>query len=74
MTKPIETVKYYKLDTILKEHLPVSKTQFYEYIKSNFIPKPVKIGKCSFWEHDSLMKALKELPDKVNKKDTQKKG
>lgn len=68
MTKPVETIKYYKLNTILTEHLPVSKTQFYEYIKLNFIPRPIKIGKCSFWEHDSLMKALKDLPNNVKGK------
>ena len=68
MTKPVETIKYYKLKTILEEHLPVSKTQFYEYIKLNLIPKPIKIGKISFWEHDALMKALKELPNNINKK------
>lgn len=63
-----ETIKYYRLEKILSDFLPISKSQFYEYIKLNLIPKPVKIGKISFWEHNSLMKALKELPDNTNKK------
>lgn len=65
MSNDVETIKYYKLKTILKEYLPVSKTQFYSYIKLDLIPKPIKIGKNSFWEHNSLMKALAELPIKV---------
>lgn len=63
-----ETIKYYRLEKILSDFLPISKSQFYEYINSQLIPKPVKVGRSSFWEHNKLMIALKELPSKLEKK------
>jgi predicted DNA-binding transcriptional regulator AlpA len=60
-------IKYLKIEKILTEYLPISKSQFYNYINLDLIPKPLKIGRTSVWEHQSLMIALQELPNKLKK-------
>lgn len=60
-------IKYLKIEKILNEYLPISKSQFYNYINQDLIPKPLKIGRTSVWEHQSLMIALQELPNKLKK-------
>ncbi|GGD43407.1 hypothetical protein GCM10012288_17140 [Malaciobacter pacificus] len=61
-------IKYLKIEKILTEYLPISKSQFYNYINLDLIPKPLKIGRTSVWEHQSLMIALQELPGKLKNK------
>ena len=59
--------QYLDLNSILKEYLPISKEQFYRYVRLEIIPKPIKVGRSSFWESNELIIAIEDLPNKTEK-------
>lgn len=65
-------VKYVRIEKLLEDHLPISKSQMYNYINAELIPAPIKLGRTSVWEKEEIMQALKELPIKIKnlKKET----
>ena len=55
---PIEG--FCKLPQILKE-IPVGKTTWWEGVKTGRFPKPVKLGRSTFWRVSDIRKLIAEI-------------
>lgn len=44
-----------------KEIVPVGTTQWYAWVKAGKLPKPIKIGRASFWDLDEVQEAVDRL-------------
>jgi len=38
--------------------LNIGRTKFYDMVKQNLIPKPLKLGRVSVWRYEDLQQAL----------------
>jgi predicted DNA-binding transcriptional regulator AlpA len=45
----------------VKSILPLGTTMLYGLMKEGKLPKPVKIGRASFWDADEIRRAAREL-------------
>lgn len=48
------------------EVMPVSKSKFWLMVQKGELPKPIKIGRSSFWTIDQVQAFLKEKSDQSN--------
>lgn len=53
------TTTLVRLPQILKI-LPISKSKFWQLVKSGEFPKPIKIGRSSFWTLEQTQAFIKE--------------
>lgn len=54
-----------RIPQILKV-MPVSKSKFWLMVQKGEFPKPIKIGRSSFWTIEQVQSFIKERADQVN--------
>ena len=54
-----------RIPQILKV-MPISKSKFWLMVQKGEIPKPIKIGRSSFWTIEQVQSFIKEKVDQVN--------
>ena len=60
MIKDLKNSSLLRINQVL-ELIPVSRTTFYKGISIGKFPKPIKLGKCSFWHINDIKKAIAEM-------------
>ena len=60
------TTTLVRLPQILKI-LPISKSKFWQLVKSGEFPKPIKIGRSSFWTMEQVQIFIRERTMQANK-------
>jgi prophage regulatory protein len=45
----------------IKALIPVSKSSFFQGVATGLYPKPVKLGRRSFWRHGEIRKLIRSL-------------
>lgn len=60
------TMMLVRLPQILKI-LPISKSKFWQLVKSGEFPKPIKIGRSSFWTMEQVQIFIQERTMQANK-------
>ena len=60
------TTTLVRLPQILKI-LPISKSKFWQLVKSGEFPKPIKIGRSSFWTIEQVQIFIREKTMQANK-------
>ncbi|HBK43616.1 MULTISPECIES: AlpA family phage regulatory protein [unclassified Polynucleobacter] len=54
-----------RIPQILKV-MPISKSKFWLMVQKGEFPKPIKIGRSSFWTIEQVQSFIKEKVDQVN--------
>ena len=54
-----------RIPQILKV-MPISKSKFWLMVQKGGFPKPIKIGRSSFWTIEQVQSFIKEKVDQVN--------
>ena len=52
---------FLRVNQILRDYLPMSKTTFYQKIREGVFPAPKKFGKISFWERGAILRVVQEI-------------
>lgn len=67
LTKKIEdaTPRHLDLNRLLRlrqvlEIIPVSRACFLAWVSAGIAPKPIKIGRCTFWAYRSLLEMIRK--------------
>jgi Predicted transcriptional regulator len=52
---------FLRLNEILANYIPVCRTRWYAGVRAGEFPKPVKMGKVSFWRREDILKKVQEI-------------
>ena len=61
----VPPVTLMRIPQILKV-MPISKSKFWLMVQKGEFPKPIKIGRSSFWTIEQVQSFIKEKVDQVN--------